>query len=160
MKKITNVISSVVLMVLLIILGLLCHSKYIRKDAVVKLGKYGFLIVVSNSMEPTIEEKELIIIKECEEYNLEDIVTYLDSDSLLITHRIKQIDVYNFIARGDNNAVSDSNTKINQIQGKVVYHSKLLGIFVVYYLKFVLLICIVLWFIGFFWTKTAKGGEV
>ena len=117
-----------------------CYAKYIRKDEMVKLGGYGFLIVLTKSMEPTIQEKELIIIKEEKIYDLEEIVTYVDIYGNLVTHRIVQIDEYSFIAKGDGNEISDCNTNIKNIQGKVIFHSKILGIFIFYYLKFIIII--------------------
>lgn len=100
-------------------------------------------MVVTGSMDPAIEENELIIIKECNNYELNDIVTYMDSDGNLITHRIVQIDEYGFISKGDSNDIADENTDINNIEGKVVYHSKVLGVFILNYLKFVIIIYLV-----------------
>ena len=48
----------------------------------------GALIVITGSMEPTINIKEMIIIKEQKDYKVLDIVTYKDEKGTLITHRI------------------------------------------------------------------------
>lgn len=112
-----------------------CYARYIRKDSVIKIGGYGFLIVMTGSMEPTIEKNEFILIKECQTYHTNDVATYLDVYGNLITHRILQIDEQNFITKGDSNEISDESTNIHNIQGKVIFHSKILGIFYLYYLK-------------------------
>lgn len=138
---IKRILKNTVLVILIIILLYVCYAKYIRKDAVVKIGGYGILIVLTNSMEPMIQEKELIIIKEKEAYELNDIVTYCDLYGTLITHRIVQMDEDSFMARGDNNSVVDENMSLDNIQGKVIYHSRILGIFALYYLKFIIVIC-------------------
>ena len=54
--KTINLLNRLTLVILSIILITIIYSKYIQKSSVVKLGKYGILIVVSNSMEPTIQE--------------------------------------------------------------------------------------------------------
>ena len=137
--KTINLLNRLTLVILSIILITIIYSKYIQKSSVVKLGKYGILIVVSNSMEPTIQEGELIMIKENSQYEIGDIVTYLDSYDMLITHRIHQIDEYSFLAKGDNNAIVDPNTSMNKIEGKVIYHSQFWGHFIQHYFKFVIL---------------------
>lgn len=139
-KKIIRFINFIILIILLASLLYVCYEKYIEKNSFVKLGGYGILVVLTNSMEPTIQEKELVVIKESENYDLEDIVTYVDVYGNLVTHRIVQIDEYTFMAKGDRNEITDNNMDIRNIEGKVVFHSKVLGIFVLYYLKIVILI--------------------
>ncbi len=140
-------LNNIILISLVIILILVFYAKYIKREPVVKLGSYGILIVLTNSMEPTIQENEFIIIKESEQYELNDIVTYMDLDGMLITHRIFQIDESSFLAKGDNNSIVDGNMDIERIQGKVIYHSKALGIFVLDYLKIVLMAYLVFVFV-------------
>ena len=86
-------------------------------------------------MEPTIEPGEMILIKNENYYELGDVVTYIDEDNFFITHRITQIDDSICITKGDNNNIEDSQFDINNIQGKVVYHSKMLGLIIFYILK-------------------------
>ena len=46
------------------------------------------LKVMSNSMNPTIEKGNRIIIKKQKDYVIGDIITYINEDGNLITHRI------------------------------------------------------------------------
>lgn len=140
----------------MIVLLYVCYAKFIRKDCVVKIGGYGFLIVMTGSMEPTIEKNEFILIKECQTYHINDIATYLDVYDNLITHRILQIDENNFTTKGDSNEISDETTNIHNIQGKVVFHSKTLGIFYLYYLKFVVCIYIAIMFLVYLQEKLRR----
>lgn len=86
-------------------------------------------------MEPTIHIKELLVIREMENYNVNDIVTYRDNENNLVTHRIidKKKDI--IITRGDNNTINDTPIEINRIEGKVIYHSIVLGEIFLYWLK-------------------------
>ena len=142
MKKIINILNKIILIILICILLFICFEKFIRKEKLIKLGKYAILIVLSESMEPTIGKDEMIVIKESDNYDLKDIITYQDDEGYLITHRIMQIDEYTFISKGDNNYVSDNNQKVENIKGKVIYHSKMFGNFLLYFLKPIILIYI------------------
>ena len=140
---IKKILSNILLIFLMIILILVVYSKYIRKEKVISLGGYSIFIVLTESMQPTIKEGELIIVKKCDDYKVDDIITYMDFDERLITHRIKQIDEKKFITQGDNNSVDDGYKSTEAIQGKVIYHSKALGIFIMIWMK-VLIILILL----------------
>ena len=143
MKKFLNILGKVILIILIGTLVYVSYMKFIKKEKVIRIGDYAILIVLTESMEPTIHENEMILIQKCDNYDLDDIVTYSDLDEALITHRIVQIDEYSFIAKGDNNHISDKNASLKNIYGKVIFHSKILGIFILYYLKFVILIFVI-----------------
>ena len=100
---------------------------------IILLGK-GFLVIITESMYPTIESGEMIIISEKENYEEGDIITYLDQDNMIVTHRITEINDKTFIAKGDNNNIEDNECNIDRIYGKVIFKSKLLGVFVLYFL--------------------------
>lgn len=134
MKKIFNIFSKIIIIFLIVILIYILYSKYIAKNKITKLGGYGFLIVLTGSMEPEISSGELVIIKEKNNYNVGDIITYETGD-LLVTHRIVEIreniesseknnDEKEYICKGDFNNEKDLKIFENQIQGKVIYHSK------------------------------------
>lgn len=96
---------------------------------------YAFLVVTTGSMEPEIDAGELIIIKNMKEYEINDIATFLDKDGFLVTHRIIELKKNLIVTKGDNNNLKDEPIPIENIKGKVIAHSKLLGIFVIYILK-------------------------
>ena len=135
MKKINDIMKDLIIIFLLIILASVCYSKFIEKDDVIKIFGKSFLIVNTGSMEPTINAGELIIIDEKVNYQKGDVVTYLDNENYLITHRIIEIDKDEFITKGDANNLNDEKNDIQNIKGKVIFHSKILGIFVIYILK-------------------------
>lgn len=86
-------------------------------------------------MEPEINAGELIIIKEFDKYEIGDIVTFIDKDDFLVTHRIICLNEEKMITKGDNNNLLDEEVSLNNIKGKVIIHSKILGFFVLYLLK-------------------------
>ena len=111
------------------------NSKYIKKNPIIKVLGKAFLIVTTGSMEPNIYSGELIIISEKKDYKIGDIVTYIDKDGFMITHRIIDKNDKEFVCKGDANNINDESCEISRIQGKVILHSKILGFFVLYLLK-------------------------
>lgn len=130
--KIKNIISTLLIVIITIVLLNICYSKFILKDDLIKIFGKSFLVVMSGSMEPDIKAGELIIINQEKNYNVGDIVTYLDEENYLITHRIVEIDSKNFIAKGDANNLKDEINKITNIEGKVIFHSKILGFCIIF----------------------------
>lgn len=96
---------------------------------------YKACIITSNSMEPTINCDDVVIIKKCEEKDLYtgDIITFQQNQES-ITHRILKIEKDSsenanvYITKGDNNNTEDvEKTNYSQIQGKYVIAIPQLG---------------------------------
>ena len=95
------------MIVLVIILIQVLYLKFVIKENPINFFGYSFLIVTTGSMEPEINSGELIIIKKKDKYENKDIVTYVDKDGFLVTHRIIEIDDFNMITKGDGNDLKD-----------------------------------------------------
>lgn len=158
-----EIINTVIILILLSILFLTIYSRFINKNDLIQIFNRSILVVLTGSMEPNIKSGELIIIHRQKEYCIGDVITYKDEYNDFITHRIVSLpnDLL-VITQGDNNNISDEPININQIQGKVIYHSKVLGFFVLYLLKPITLIyiCMVLLFDGLDLYKNSKKLEV
>ena len=77
---------------------------------------------MSNSMSPVIEKGNKIIIKKQNEYEIGDIITYINNDGNLITHRIIKKYEDGFITKGDNNNTEDKEkVRKNQVLGKIIH---------------------------------------
>ena len=118
---------NLIIISLIIILCFVIVYKFYYRTSLIKIGRIGALIVVTGSMEPTIKSNEMIIIKEQNQYNKGDIVTYKNSFNGLITHRIVRVEEDTVITQGDNNTNVDEAIKKSDIQGKVILHSAILG---------------------------------
>ena len=123
-----NILLKIIVILLVIILVYILYSKYIEKNKVTKIFGYGFLVVLTGSMEPEINSGELVVVREGE-YEVNDVITY-ETENLLVTHRIIEKNIVNgkieYICKGDANNENDLKISENQIQGKVIYHSKVL----------------------------------
>ena len=63
-------LQTILVIFLIITLLYVIYSKYIRKDKITKVFGYGFLVVLTGSMEPEIDTGSLIIIKNSNDYNV------------------------------------------------------------------------------------------
>ena len=77
-------------------------------------------------MKPEFQKNDIIIIKEEKEYNIGDIVTFIDKEGNLVTHRIIEKYENAFYTKGDNNNTKDeSKISYSEISGKVIFTIKL-----------------------------------
>ena len=88
--------------------------------------KYKTSIVLSGSMEPTINVDDYIIIKKEKELNVNDIIVYKTNKGLVV-HRIVEINSNNIITKGDANNTVDQPISKEQVVGKYVGKIKYLG---------------------------------
>lgn len=98
----------------------LVNAKFVLHEQLPMLSGYAHAVVLSGSMEPTIAVNDLIIIKEQTNYNKDDIITYIDDENTLITHRLIKIEDNKVTTKGDANNVLDPTFDKEQIKGKVI----------------------------------------
>lgn len=80
----------------------------LEKDLASVFG-YAILEVVSDSMVPTINKGDLIVINtNDQDYKEKSIVTFKDQDDMIVTHRIVEINDGKMTTRGDANNSDDS----------------------------------------------------
>lgn len=134
MKDIINTIIKIVkyiLIVLIIIASIVVTTNFVqlrilKKDHTNLFG-YSFFVVVTNSMAPTIETDDVIIVKIGSEAKINDIITYKKA-SVFVTHRVTAVQKDLYIAKGDANNVGDEPVRREEVVGKVVRTFKKLGI--------------------------------
>jgi signal peptidase I len=83
-------------------------------------GQVSYVMVNGNSMEPIFYLGDLVIIRQAEDYQVGDIVTYQDAESgTHVIHRIIKTIDNRFIMKGDNNSWVDAyNPTKDEIIGK------------------------------------------
>lgn len=136
------------IIILIIVTLMLANTFFIynlifEKSILTKIFGFGILIVNSGSMNPEISVGELIIIKEKDSYKVGDIVTISVDNEYLVTHRIIDVKDNKYITKGDNNnCIDEKDIEYQEIEGKVIFHSKLLG--KVYQFRYYLIILFIL----------------
>lgn len=125
LKAIFGVIFYIIIIFLIICAIDILYQRFIKKDDSINLFGYKLYIVLSGSMEPNLNVGDVIIVKEVKEEQIEvdNIVTFVDEDGNIITHRIEDIIVKDgknyYKTKGDNNNTSDVNLiSIENIKGK------------------------------------------
>lgn len=108
-----------------------CNSVKTSGDKLLMPFGYGAAVVISGSMEPTINIDDLIIIKTFDKYIDDDIVVFY-MDGVLVVHRIVSIDYENglVITKGDANNTEDEPIEISSIKGKVISVKRNVGWFI------------------------------
>ncbi len=81
---------------------------------------YGTAVVLSGSMEPEFSAGDLIIVKQADVYELNDIVVFQDGRSLVV-HRIISMDGETVTTKGDANNTADEPIHISAIKGEVIF---------------------------------------
>ena len=97
----------------------LWNAQSLMGDALPMPMGYGAAVVLSGSMEPTLECDDLIFVKEESEYHPDDIVVY-QSGNLLVVHRILSIEEEMAVTKGDANNVADEPIALSAIKGRVI----------------------------------------
>ena len=132
-KKVLGWIGTGFLTILVVIASWLCFDKFVLKHQVPSIFGYSSLMVATGSMSGTIEEGDLIIIKDTDDYKIGDIVTFFqDGDDIPTTHRIYNIDDEGkWVTRGDaNNSYDKRSITSDEIIGEVVLVIPYVGTFI------------------------------
>ena len=155
MKTIVNGLKNLMIIFLLLILTFNLYSLYQSKSNDSRfpmiLG-YGYAVVASGSMEPTLSQGDLVIVHEETDYEKDDVITFIqEGDNRTTTHRVIEREAKQFITQGDANNAEDQLIVDEQIFGKVVVTLPLIG----YIIQFVrtpagLLVNISLFFLLFY----------
>ena len=129
---------------LIILIALLCGAYF--TDMVINLNNgnsskplFNGYIIVSQSMVPTINVNDGIVVKRVDDdnYKVGDIISYVTTDSRfegsVVTHRIVNKENYTdytsiYTTKGDNNASVDANSVFtSMINGKVLFRVPKIG---------------------------------
>lgn len=116
---------------LLFVVIVLAVDKYAHKSPVPSFFGRATLVVTTDSMSGTIEKGDMIIIDDCDEYAVGDIITFVDpSDNIVVTHRLIRIDGDKYFTRGDANNTEDPRYILkSDIVGKVTGRIPYVGLF-------------------------------
>lgn len=106
-----------------------------RKGAPVRIAGYSGMLVLSESMQDVIPKGSFILTKhvEPEELQIGDDITFMVNPTTSVTHRIVDIRPQAggtpiIRTQGVNNPTADTPVAVENIVGKVVYHSLTLGL--------------------------------
>lgn len=127
-KKIFRIIFYIIAIFIAICALSVLYQRFIQKEKSVSLFGYSSYIILSGSMQPTLMVNDIVIVKNVKEDKLKegDIITFIDDQGNIITHRIKSIIIKDgqkyFQTKGDNNNADDIGLiSIKNIKGKYCF---------------------------------------
>lgn len=80
---------------------------------------YSVFTVATGSMEPTISQNDIVIVKKTNDIKVNDIVTY-EKDGNYITHRVISMSDDTLVTKGDANNTNDISIPRTSLVGKVI----------------------------------------
>lgn len=122
LKNFKTILRTVLLVLVGLILGVnvyLWNARNLMGNSLPMPFGYGAAVVLTGSMEPTIMADDLIFVAERESYEIDDIVVY-QSGSILVVHRIVDMDELTVTTQGDANNTPDAPVRREMIKGEVV----------------------------------------
>ena len=106
-------------------------------------GNTTYIMLLGDSMVPTIESGTLLVVQPEEQYHLGDLIAFVNEDGINVVHRIVEVTDEGFVTKGDNNPKRDRYiVTYDDAVGRVV--------FVVPYLGFTSLVLKTPWGISMF----------
>lgn len=130
MSKIISYILNILLIIVTIIIIIGVYYLYqlkIEKNDYANLFGYTFFEVATGSMVPTMEIGDVVIVKITKEVEQNDIIVYIDGESI-ITHRLIEKNENELIAKGDDNNSEDKPIQYDMVLGKVIKIIPKLGV--------------------------------
>ncbi len=121
LKQVTKYICYAILL-LLIVLAVYTFvvTDVLKKDYVNVFG-YTYFQTASGSMSGKIEINDIIIVKITKDVKTNDIISYINEDNDIITHRLIKKSGNQLITKGDANGTEDEPITKKQVLGKVIH---------------------------------------
>ena len=92
------------------------------------MRNYYSYVVQSGSMEPTIMTGDIIFVSHQDQYHKNDVITFKEGDSRIITHRVVDDRNFQLTTKGDANRIEDnSSVSLSHVIGKVFFTVPKLG---------------------------------
>ena len=117
--KVFDFVTIILLLILVILLYCVIQIK-VQKKPYINLFGYTVFQVITGSMEDTIKIDDVVIVKLTKDVEVNDIITYRDTDSF-VTHRVIKKDGNTLVTKGDANNSEDDPITVDSVIGKVVF---------------------------------------
>lgn len=122
MRKVAEIFINVLTVIVFVLLAIIIFAKVkmlVSNKDYFEIFGYSVFNVATGSMEPTIKQNDIIIVKMTDKYEVDDIVTF-EKDDAYITHRVITINDNNLITKGDANNTNDVAIAKSSVLGKVI----------------------------------------
>ena len=163
-KKILKVIFLIILIFMAIYSTIIIFQKIVYKNEIPNFFGYKSFIVVTGSMEPTLNVGDIVFVKETTDIKEQDIISFKEQNAI-ITHRVVGIKRENdkdyYITKGDANSGNDTElVSIEDVEGKYSFKILWVGNVILFLQKPVVLIILFLILLVVFVIGPKKSKEV
>ncbi len=162
-KKILKAIFWIILVFIATYSTIIIFQKIIWKNKTPSFFGYKNFIVLTGSMEPTLNIGDIVFVKETTDIKEQDIVSFKINNAV-ITHRIVEIKKENekniYITKGDANSGNDIEAlSIRDIEGKYRFKIPFLGNVILFFQKPIGIISLFLIFAVFIVITSVKSNK-
>lgn len=119
---------------------------------------YTYFVVATGSMQESIREQDIVIVKITKDIEIGDVITYRSGDTF-ITHRVTSINKDVVVTKGDANNTVDKPIKKEQVVGKVVKTLSGVGIILSVITDKVVILLVLLFIIIISYLSSLKNEE-
>lgn len=138
-KKIIRKLFWIFLTVVALYSTFIIFQRLVWKDKTPSFFGYKNFIVLTGSMEPTLNKGDIVFVKQSNDIKKGDIISFKIKNSV-ITHRVKEIYEENgkdyYITKGDANTGTDTELiSLENIEGKYCFKIPLLGKIIFFFQK-------------------------
>lgn len=138
-KYIIYIIILIMLLLIIFISAVILVDSIINPDEIPSFFGWKPFIVMSDTMDGTINKGDIVLVKECDlsEISENDIISFKNQDDIVITHRVKEIreeeGLKKYITKGDNTNIQDEGYVVDsQIEGRYKFKIDRLGSIVLF----------------------------
>ena len=130
-KKFSKIMFWIVLVIIALYSTFIIIQKLFFKDKTPNFFGYKNFIVLTGSMKPTLNEGDIVFVKEAKEIKENDIIAFREQNSV-VTHRVFEVYKENgedyYITKGDANSGTDTRLlSISDVEGKYVFKIPFVG---------------------------------
>lgn len=159
-KKIFKTLFWIILSLIAIYSTIIIFQKIIWKEKIPNFMGYKNFIVLTGSMEPTLNIGDIVFVKETTNIKEQDIVSFRVQNSI-VTHRVVEIKEENekniYITKGDANSGNDTELlSIENIEGKYIFKIPFIGRIILFLQKPIGMIILCLIFSIFLMIESKK----
>ena len=138
-KKVSQSTFWIFLGIIAIYSTIIIEQKLFSKDKIPSFFGYKNFIVLTGSMKPTLNEGDIVFVKETNKIKENDIIAFREGNAV-ITHRVFEVYKENgeeyYITKGDANTDTDQNLLAKEkVEGKYSFKIPFLGLIILFLQK-------------------------
>lgn len=129
-KRLGRLVRAALILFISLVVGSSAYSlnaRHLAGNAMPMPLGFGFSVVLTGSMEPTLKVNDLVLVVETDDYGVGDVVVYQEGTSTLVIHRVIAMGEGWVQTKGDANNAADEPISPDRVKGKMIWRAEFLG---------------------------------